>query len=289
LDERKNKANRAKHGVWFEEAQSVFDDPRALLFCDPDHSEEEERFIFLGVSFAGSTLVVVHCHKESEELFHIISARKANKKEVKVYEEGIWFFEVESSEKPVREQEKSCRNQFQPRSNRLLQGTSRWDGTSLPETDRPLSTGLREAAQEDITEMGGVVALKQFVAQLVLAGSLSLVMVALPASRSQDKKDHSDAAAQQIAKRCNPVLVKNSKLKAETIRVREGEKSTGYTPIIAFEIASTGEVVSAHVKRSSGIRDIDDSALSSIRSGRYNSRPGCPVVDSEADVLIDLR
>jgi uncharacterized DUF497 family protein len=88
-DERKNKANRAKRGVWFEEAQSVFDDPCALLFCDPDHSEEEERFILLGASSAGRILVVVHCYKESEELFRIISARKANKKEVKVYEEGI--------------------------------------------------------------------------------------------------------------------------------------------------------------------------------------------------------
>ena len=88
-DERKNKANRAKHGVWFEEARSVFDDPRALLFCDPDHSEEEERFILLGASSAGRTLVVVHCYKESDELFRIISARKANKKEAKVYEEGI--------------------------------------------------------------------------------------------------------------------------------------------------------------------------------------------------------
>ena len=88
-DERKNRANRKKHGIWFEEARTVFDDPRALLFSDPDHSEEEEPFILLGASSAGRTLVVVHCYKESEELFRIISARKANKKEVKVYEEGI--------------------------------------------------------------------------------------------------------------------------------------------------------------------------------------------------------
>jgi uncharacterized protein len=66
-DERKNKANRKKHGIWFEEARTVFDDPRALLSSDPDHSQEEERFIFLGVSSAGRTLVVVHCYKESEE------------------------------------------------------------------------------------------------------------------------------------------------------------------------------------------------------------------------------
>jgi TonB family protein len=137
--------------------------------------------------------------------------------------------------------------------------------------------------------MGGVMALKRLSARLVFAASLSFLVVALPAARSQDRKDHPVADAQQLAKQCNPVLVKKSKLKPKAIRVREGEKSTGYTPIIAFQIASTGKVLNAHVKRSSGIRDMDDSALSSIQSGKYNSRPGCPVIDSEADVLIDLR
>jgi len=88
-DERKNRANRTKHGVWFEEAQSVFDDPRALLFPDPDHSEEEERFILLGASSVGRTLLVVHCYNEYEELCRIISARKASNKEVRIYEKGI--------------------------------------------------------------------------------------------------------------------------------------------------------------------------------------------------------
>jgi TonB family protein len=137
--------------------------------------------------------------------------------------------------------------------------------------------------------MGGVVASKQLIARPVLAGSLIFVVVALPVAKSQDKKDHADAAAQQIAKRCNPVLVKKSKLKAKATRLREGEKSTGYTPIIAFQITSTGEVLNARVKRSSGIRAMDDSALSWVSSGRYNSRPGCPVVENEADVLIDIR
>jgi hypothetical protein len=137
--------------------------------------------------------------------------------------------------------------------------------------------------------MGGVMALKQLVTRLVLAGTLSFVVIALPAARSQNKKDHPDAAAQQIAKRCNPVLVKKPKLKKTAIHVREGEKSTGYTPIIAFQITSTGEVLNAHVKRSSGILEMDDSALSWVSSGRYNSRPGCPVVENEADVLIDFR
>lgn len=114
-------------------------------------------------------------------------------------------------------------------------------------------------------------------------------MVALPAAKSQDRKGHPVADAQQLAKQCNPVLVKKSKLKPKAIHIREGEKSTGYTPIIAFQVTSDGKVLNAHVKRSSGIRDMDDSALSSIRSSSYNSRPGCPVIDNEADVLIDLR
>jgi uncharacterized DUF497 family protein len=56
-DERKNKANRKKHGIWFEEARTVFDDPRALLFSDPDHSDEEDRFILLGASSEGGRLL----------------------------------------------------------------------------------------------------------------------------------------------------------------------------------------------------------------------------------------
>jgi uncharacterized protein len=75
--------------VWFEEAQSVFNDPNALLFCDPEHSEEEDRFILIGVSSTARPLVVVHCYKESDSVVRIISARKATKKEFIFYEEGI--------------------------------------------------------------------------------------------------------------------------------------------------------------------------------------------------------
>ncbi len=88
-DERKNRRNRAKHGVWFEEAQSVFDDSRARLFYDPEHSEAEDRFILLGVSSAARTLVVIHCYRDSDSMIRIISARKATRKEVRSYEEGI--------------------------------------------------------------------------------------------------------------------------------------------------------------------------------------------------------
>jgi uncharacterized DUF497 family protein len=60
LGRAKNKVNRTKHGVWFEEAQSVFSDPHARVFVDPEHSEEEERFLLLGLSSGGRLLVVVH-------------------------------------------------------------------------------------------------------------------------------------------------------------------------------------------------------------------------------------
>ena len=88
-DERKNKSNRVKHGVWFEEAESVFNDPHARVFDDPEHSEEEERLLLLGMSSAARPLVVVHCYRESDLVVRIISARKATKKEVRFYEEGI--------------------------------------------------------------------------------------------------------------------------------------------------------------------------------------------------------
>jgi len=88
-DEQKNKSNRTKHGIWFEEAQSIFNDPHGRLFNDPEHSDDEDRFILIGMSSAARILVVVHCDRESDFVVRIISARKATRKEVRFYEEGI--------------------------------------------------------------------------------------------------------------------------------------------------------------------------------------------------------
>lgn len=88
-DETKNKINRSKHGIWFEEAQSVFDDLGSRVFLDLEHSDEEDRFLIVGMSSGGRLLVVVHCYRESDSVIRIISARKAVKKEIKFYEEGI--------------------------------------------------------------------------------------------------------------------------------------------------------------------------------------------------------
>ena len=84
-DEKTEEANRKKHGVSFEEARTAFYDERAIQFYDPDHSDEEDRFILLGLSLKPQILVVCHCFRESETLVRIISARKADKDEEREY------------------------------------------------------------------------------------------------------------------------------------------------------------------------------------------------------------
>lgn len=76
--------NLKKHGVSFLEARSVFDDDEALFIEDPDHSEEEERFILLGSSYKLRILIVVHCEREQDTI-RIISSRKAMRKEALHY------------------------------------------------------------------------------------------------------------------------------------------------------------------------------------------------------------
>jgi uncharacterized DUF497 family protein len=84
-DEQKNLANIAKHQVSFDEAKAVFSDVNAKVIADPDHSDDEDRFIILGISNKLRLLVVCHCYRENDEVIRIISARKATKNEVKSY------------------------------------------------------------------------------------------------------------------------------------------------------------------------------------------------------------
>ena len=84
-DDRKAAANLRKHGVSFEEAKSVFVDERAKLIDDPDHSENEGRFILLGLSSARRMLLVCHCYRGAGKVIRIISARRASAKESKFY------------------------------------------------------------------------------------------------------------------------------------------------------------------------------------------------------------
>jgi uncharacterized protein len=88
-DEKKSRANERKHGVSFEEAQTVFFDPLAKIATDPVHSKAETRFLLIGHSSAHNLLLVVHCYRETDETIRIISARKATRSERKQYEEGL--------------------------------------------------------------------------------------------------------------------------------------------------------------------------------------------------------
>jgi uncharacterized DUF497 family protein len=82
---RKANANLKKHGITFEEAKSVFYDDHAKLLDDPDHSDEEERFVLLGLSHTLRVLLVCHCYRSEGNIIRIISARKATTKESKDY------------------------------------------------------------------------------------------------------------------------------------------------------------------------------------------------------------
>jgi uncharacterized DUF497 family protein len=84
-DPRKAAVNLRKHGVSFEDALSVFSDERARLIDDPDHSEDEERFLLLGLSSTLRLLVVAHCYREAGGGVRIISARKATREEQRFY------------------------------------------------------------------------------------------------------------------------------------------------------------------------------------------------------------
>lgn len=85
-DSSKDSSNQKKHGISFDEAKTVFTDEYARLIADPDHSENEYRFIILGTSIEARLLVVCHCVRDGERI-RIISARKAEKRERKVYED----------------------------------------------------------------------------------------------------------------------------------------------------------------------------------------------------------
>jgi uncharacterized protein len=86
-DEEKAKRNISKHGVSFDEAASVFDDPLLLVFADLEHSSQEQRFLIMGESARGRLLVVAYTKRA--ETTRLISARLVTRKERKAYESDI--------------------------------------------------------------------------------------------------------------------------------------------------------------------------------------------------------
>ena len=90
-DDAKAEVNVRKHGVSFEEAETVFDDLFARVIPDEEHSDEEERFIILGLSAMANVLIVCHCRRDEGSTLRIISARHATKREERTY----WRFRDE--------------------------------------------------------------------------------------------------------------------------------------------------------------------------------------------------
>lgn len=88
-DPNKNEINKRKHGLSFETAREVFYDEFAVLFDDPDHSEEEDRFLIIGAIRTEQICIVSHCYRDNENVIRIISARKATKNEQRAYFDQI--------------------------------------------------------------------------------------------------------------------------------------------------------------------------------------------------------
>ena len=84
-DANKAAANQRKHGVSFDEARTIFFDENAKLINDPDHSDDEDRFVMLGLSSNFRFVLVCHCYREQGNVIRIISARKASTQESKQY------------------------------------------------------------------------------------------------------------------------------------------------------------------------------------------------------------
>ena len=85
-DPAKARLNQRKHGIAFDEAQTVFADEDAVLVADPMHSASEDRFYLLGLSARLRLLVVVHCYRVDDEIVRLISARKATSSERAQYD-----------------------------------------------------------------------------------------------------------------------------------------------------------------------------------------------------------
>jgi len=87
-DDEKARRNLRDHGVSFEEAKTLFNDPFLITYADPDHSEYEQRYLSIGHSSSGRVLIVFHTDRGKN--IRIISCRKADHSERKAYEEGTF-------------------------------------------------------------------------------------------------------------------------------------------------------------------------------------------------------
>jgi hypothetical protein len=113
-----------------------------------------------------------------------------------------------------------------------------------------------------------------------------LLIVAMVSTVTAQEKPN--AELKYDVKRCTPKVLSHKPLPRTKSRlVRKGENPSGFSPIIAIEILESGEVANSHVKRSSGFANLDAYALHWIQGSKYNRRPGCGVIETDAVVSVD--
>jgi uncharacterized DUF497 family protein len=88
-DQEKNEINFKKHGIYFDEAETVFEDEKAVTVYDDEHTDAEDRFKIIGMSSRLRELIVCYCLRNGDDITRIISARRATKNETKLYERGL--------------------------------------------------------------------------------------------------------------------------------------------------------------------------------------------------------
>ena len=157
-DPAKAKVNAAKHGVSFTEAQTVFLDDRARLIDDPEHSQNEARFVLLGLSVRLRVLVVVHAYREAAGSIRLISARRASTRadstsRVSHDEEGIRL--QQGTADPLRGTAQAGGHDSPGRiDDRLLQGFGDGDGHRPPDPDQLVFEGLCRVEAATQREVG---------------------------------------------------------------------------------------------------------------------------------------
>ena len=141
-DPNKNEINKKKHGLSFEAAKEVFYDEFAILFDDPDHSIEEDRFLIIGSIKSQKICIVSHCYRDNENCIRIISARQAAKTEQRIYLGGdsmrdeYNISELNPRKKSLHEPaEKADYHQYRRRHHRLLQVSGRRQRHPLSDPD----------------------------------------------------------------------------------------------------------------------------------------------------------
>jgi TonB family protein len=118
-----------------------------------------------------------------------------------------------------------------------------------------------------------------------LPGLVTILLVIAPQSGIPQKNAHKGAPYD--IKRCTPKLVTKKPFPTpKGVHPQKGEKRTGYSPVVAFQILESGEVVDAHLKRSSGLANLDEHALNTVRGWKFNTRPDCGTVEMESTFML---